>query len=222
MHAIEKISSGIKDMDPLLGGGFPKGNIITFYGQPGTGKTISSLFFLLEGVKKKEKTLYVTFDEGEKNLIRLANNLEIDIQKHMDEGLFIIRDFSRLVSELGFERSITSKINEGNISRVVVDSITTAVIESVSTDSSIMMKRFIRNLFKSLRNNTTTSIIISRDEAEYETAVGLSDCAVFFQPHTMGEQGLSSFTITKVRLSKHNRNMQYLDIRPGEIAVRQK
>jgi circadian clock protein KaiC len=216
----KKITSGIENMDPLLGGGFPKKSIIAYHGSPGSGKTICSLFFLLSGLKHNEKVLYVTFEEGKENILRLSKNIGIDFEKYLKDGNLIIRDFSKLVSEKGLEKSITEKIKESNITRVVIDSITTAAIDHIREDNNLAIKKFIRNLLRNLREIETTSIIISRDEAEYETLVGLSDCAIFFQSHSIGDQGLSSCNIIKVRLSKHDKRIQYLDLtKNGKIKI---
>lgn len=221
MFKIEKISSGIKNLDPLLGGGFPQGSLITYYGSAGTGKTICSLFFLLDGLKKDERVLFVTFEEGEQGILKLAKNLGIDLQKYLENKSLVFRDFSSLITEKGLERSVIDKIKEGNIKRVVIDSLTTAIIDNVRITCAITIKKFIRNFFKTLRSEDVTYIIISRDELEYETAVGLTDCAIYFRPHLIGDQGLSSCTITKIRLSKHNKKVQYIDItKKGEVSIR--
>src|SRR3989344_5746627 len=137
MQKIEKISTGIENFDELLGGGFPKGSTIVYYGPPSTGKTICSLFFLYAGMKKKEKTLYVTFEEGEGRLIQLANTLGIDINEFIINKLFVIRDFSRFVSEKGVEKSILDKIKTDGITRVVIDSLTAAMIDNLSNGNAL-------------------------------------------------------------------------------------
>lgn len=216
-----RLSSGINNMDPLIGGGFPKKSIIVYHGDPGTGKTICSLFFLLAGLKNNEKVLYVTFEEGKESILRLAKTLGIEFEKYLEKNLLVIRDFSRLISEKGMEESIVSKIKESKITRVVIDSLTTAIIDNVRDGSNLAIKKFTRSFLRTLKDTEVTSIIISRDELEYETAVGLGDCAIYFQPHLMGDQGLSSCSITKMRLSKHNKKIQYLDItQKGKISIR--
>src|SRR3954464_5832438 len=60
-----RILSGIKGLDDILGGGFPKNHLYLVEGRPGTGKTTLALQFLLEGVRRGERCLYVTLSESE-------------------------------------------------------------------------------------------------------------------------------------------------------------
>lgn len=60
-----RIPTGIKGLDDLVEGGFPKGSRILVCGGPGVGKTIFCLQFLYHGcVKYHEPGVYVTLDES--------------------------------------------------------------------------------------------------------------------------------------------------------------
>src|SRR4051812_22056199 len=69
-----RILSGIKGLDDILGGGFPKNHLYLVEGDPGTGKTTLALQFLLEGVRRGEKCLYVTLSESKHELIGVAES----------------------------------------------------------------------------------------------------------------------------------------------------
>lgn len=53
-----RISTGIKEFDDILGGGFTANRSYLLEGTPGSGKTTITLQFLLEGAAKGEKGLY--------------------------------------------------------------------------------------------------------------------------------------------------------------------
>ena len=59
----ERASTGIAGLDDVLGGGLPSNHVYLVEGDPGSGKTTLGLHFLLEGVRRKEKGLYVTLSE---------------------------------------------------------------------------------------------------------------------------------------------------------------
>ncbi|MFH1246916.1 MAG: ATPase domain-containing protein, partial [Candidatus Micrarchaeota archaeon] len=51
MHmAIEHIKTGLKGLDEMLNGGFPKGRSILVSGACGTGKTILSMQYIYNGI----------------------------------------------------------------------------------------------------------------------------------------------------------------------------
>lgn len=57
-------STGIPGLDHTLGGGLPAERLYLIQGDPGVGKTTLGLQFLLEGVRRGEPCLYITFSES--------------------------------------------------------------------------------------------------------------------------------------------------------------
>jgi circadian clock protein KaiC len=68
----ERIPTGISGIDAILRGGLPKGQMFLIDGAPGVGKTTLALQFLLEGVRRKERALYVTLSETRSELDAVA------------------------------------------------------------------------------------------------------------------------------------------------------
>lgn len=63
MSDIEKIKTGIPELDMVLRGGLPRQRIHLVEGRPGSGKTTIGLRFLIEGAQVGDRTLYVTLSE---------------------------------------------------------------------------------------------------------------------------------------------------------------
>jgi circadian clock protein KaiC len=73
-NAAERSATGIAGLDDILGGGLIAQRLYLLEGDPGAGKTTLSLQYLLEGVKKGEKCLYVTLSETKEELIAGAQS----------------------------------------------------------------------------------------------------------------------------------------------------
>lgn len=70
--AAPAVSSGIAGLDDILAGGYPSTRIHLIEGAPGTGKTTLALQFLLEGVGRGERALYITLSESKAELLQVA------------------------------------------------------------------------------------------------------------------------------------------------------
>ncbi len=101
---MEQLKTGIEGLDALLYGGIPKGRTCLISGEPGTGKTLFSLQFLLEGLQNGEKALYITIDEKPEHVLSDAESLGWVIQPYLDNGLLKILDVTSYFS--------TSKIGD--------------------------------------------------------------------------------------------------------------
>ncbi|MDF2764951.1 MAG: circadian clock protein KaiC, partial [Rhodospirillales bacterium] len=67
-----RVSTGVSGLDDVLCGGLDADRIYLIEGRPGTGKTTLALQFLLEGVRRGERGLYVTLSESEDELRSVA------------------------------------------------------------------------------------------------------------------------------------------------------
>ncbi len=77
---IPRARTGVAGLDDILGGGLPTNHLYLLDGEPGTGKTTLALQFLLEGVAKGERGLYVTLSESAAELNAVANSHGWDLK----------------------------------------------------------------------------------------------------------------------------------------------
>jgi circadian clock protein KaiC len=69
-----RCASGVEGLDEILGGGLPSDCFYLLQGDPGSGKTTLALQFLLEGVRRGERTLYITLSETKAELLKVARS----------------------------------------------------------------------------------------------------------------------------------------------------
>ena len=69
-----RVSTGIADLDTVLGGGLTAHRVYLLEGTPGSGKTTIALQFLLEGAKQGERGLYITLSETAAELREVARS----------------------------------------------------------------------------------------------------------------------------------------------------
>src|SRR5437762_10187260 len=69
--ATGRVAIGIPGLDYILRGGLVKDRIYLVHGGPGTGKTTLCMQFLLQGVRKAERVLYLTLLQSRTELIHM-------------------------------------------------------------------------------------------------------------------------------------------------------
>ena len=84
-------ATGIRGLDHILLGGFPRNRVYLIQGDPGVGKTTLGLQFLLEGIRQGETALYITLSESKDELHAVARSHNWSL-----EGLHV---YEQLVGE---------------------------------------------------------------------------------------------------------------------------
>ena len=176
-----RVSTGVQGIDEMLKGGFLANKIILLRGGPGTGKTIFSVQYLVEGAKKGQKGLYVTLEEPLDSIRKTAAVLGFDLESYEKQNLIKTIDGSQLVYKFSEEpkrsfegqRPVISQIvnqikleaQSFGAQRLAIDPITSAIIhQRFPTDKRLE----ILELMKTLRTTKCTSMITSESASSSE------------------------------------------------------
>lgn len=117
----QRVTTGIRGLNKLLEGGFPKETVILVSGGPGTGKTLFGLSFLAEGSKKNERSCYISFNENEQGLIRACSRIN-PLQVVSKNETFVIKSIE-LGSDISVSRFIDIIEQFPSFERLVIDNI---------------------------------------------------------------------------------------------------
>ncbi len=130
-RSLNKIKTGVPGLDNLIEGGFEKKSSNVIVGGSGSGKTIFAIQFLIEGMKKGEKCLYVTFEEKKDQFYRHIKEFGWDLEKYEKEGLFTFLEYTPIKVKTMLDEgggAIESTILREKISRIAIDSITSFIL----------------------------------------------------------------------------------------------
>ncbi len=120
----ERISIGIPLLDEMLGGGLFKGSSNLIAGSTGTGKTVLGLHFIMEGAKKGEAGVILSFEETPEELYLHAANFGWDLKGMEENGkVKIIHTLVSLLDPNKHMIQIKKAIQEIGAQRTFLDAV---------------------------------------------------------------------------------------------------
>ncbi len=164
-----RISTGIPELDSFIEGGLLPGKTYLVTGDPGTGKSIFCLQFLLSGLAEREKAVYVAVDEKPADIVEQAASLGWDLSRPIDKKEILILDASayfgtrvagskekhmdieKVVGDLGLY------VKRMGATRVVIDPVGPLILPQDSTSRQDQS----RMLVHALRNNLVTTNLLT-------------------------------------------------------------
>jgi circadian clock protein KaiC len=118
------LTSGISQLDELLGGGIEKGSGTLLMGPAGAGKSLLSLQFVVSAITRGEKAALFIFDEELGLLIDRARLLGMDLEALCAQGsLFIEQVDAAELSPGEFTYKVRTSVDQHQVKTVVVDSL---------------------------------------------------------------------------------------------------
>jgi circadian clock protein KaiC len=130
-----RVSSGVKTLDEMCGGGFFKDSIILVTGATGTGKTLLVSKFIEDACRNGDRAILFAYEESRAQLSRNAFSWGIDLEEMEQQGLLKILcaypESSGLEDHL---QIIKSEIAEFKPSRISIDSLS-ALARGVSNNA---------------------------------------------------------------------------------------
>ncbi|MFO7966920.1 MAG: ATPase domain-containing protein [Archaeoglobaceae archaeon] len=144
-----RIQTGILGLDDLLGGGYRQNTVNVVLGSTGTGKTIFALQYLLKGIEKGEKAIFISFDMDELDIVDAVSGLGwTNVKEYIQNNQLIINKF--YVENITYLNDdlfnfIESAADENT--RIAIDSFT-PLVSSISYDDRNDVNWFFSNLRK--------------------------------------------------------------------------
>ena len=119
----ETASSGVPELDVLLGGGLDRGTSSLFLGPSGSGKSTLALQWVYAALKRDERVLMVSFDETLRVMLRRAAGIGMDMQPFLDDGLLHVEQVDPAELTPGELSGIVRRHVEAGAGVVVLDSL---------------------------------------------------------------------------------------------------
>ena len=222
-----RVATGIEGLDEMLGGGFPSGHVVLVTGLPGTGKTCFGLQFLVAGVARGERGVFLSLEEDVAPLLESGRQFRWPVDAAVKDGsLKILRldpketrtNLHRIQGELGRELAALKA------QRIVVDSV--SLLNMLSDDEPSRRQTLFALAGACREAGATTVLTAEADPLHPEVSRdGLSEYVadgVLLLGYRTGRDGHRvglAMRVLKMRRTAHIRTVQPYSIGPNGLTV---
>ncbi|MDO8564295.1 MAG: gas vesicle protein GvpD [Nanoarchaeota archaeon] len=227
-----RVSTGISELDKMLQGGYPEGHMIMLSGNTGSGKTTTSMQFLLKGLEKGEKVIYINLEEPTSQILKTSEEHGWDLQKYEKEGRlkFITPDLIDIYPDRILYQ-ILHEVQKSNSTRVVIDSISSIISAGVNRDQ---LREFLLQLTGYFKTKGITCIMTYLNEdifggtAANTLAGGASselrlssvvDCIILLRYLERKNSIFKILNILKLRGSGHDKSIREFEITKEGVQI---
>ena len=232
---LERCSTGVPDLDEIIGGGFPTGHVVLVAGGSGMGKTTLAFQFLCDGARKGEAGAFVSITEPTPMLKRTLATYDFYDPKFVDGGVLTLMDLRAIAQKLGsgdgmFGPAQTKEVldiirrmvDELGIRRLVIDSIT-AICQWIHDPAHI--RDFVFRLGLELSELGCTTILTSETPPRvlqysmFGVEEFISDGIIFLSEVERQRDLLRTAQVIKMRGTGHRRAKYFMELSEKGIVL---
>ena len=218
-----RITSGIKGLDDLLGGGLDRGTSTLITGAAGTGKSSVAALFAYAAAERGETATLLLFDENVRTLVMRMRSLDMDLQPHIDSGRMIVHQIDPAEWSPGeFSNALRVAVAERRSTVVVIDSLN-GYLHSMPNERFLIIQ--LHEVLSYLGQQGVASILtnaqtglIGQMKSEIDASY-LADSVVLTRYFELEGEVRMAISVVKKRGSLHERSIRELMLRDGRIRI---
>jgi circadian clock protein KaiC len=219
----ELVSTGVSQLDQMMGGGLSPGTNTLLTGPSGVGKTSTAVRCSLEAINRGEKAAYFLFDEGVATVLARTKFLGMDLQPHIESGDLKISQIDPAeVSPGEFASWVRKAVEEDGVRFLVIDSLN-AFLQAMPGEKYLLLQ--MHELLSYLNQQGVITMlvlgqhgIIGDVRADVDLSY-LSDGIVLFRYFEANGSVFKAVTIAKSRVSAHETSIREFRLGPTGVEV---
>jgi circadian clock protein KaiC len=215
--ALEKVPTGIRGLDQVTHGGFPKGRTALVCGGPGAGKTLLGLEFLVRGaLLYNEPGVCIAMEETAEELVTNVASLGHDLpaliraKKLAIDYVHVERKQIEETGEYDLEGlfiRLRAAIEQVKAKRVLLD---TVELLFLGLNNEGIVRAELRRLFHWLKDAGVTAVVTAEIGDRSFTRYGLeeyvADCVIVLDHRVTEQVSTRRLRVVKYRGSSHGTN----------------
>lgn len=219
----ERISTGVEQLDAMLGGGYYKGSGILITGAPGTSKSTLAAAFAEDTCKQGKRALYVSFDENQAALVRNFESVGIDLTPHIESKQLRIHSIlAESSSPNAHYTVIRNLILEHRPDCMVIDplsALTKSGPEDIAEVVAEQLIQFTKSCGITILNTSLLSTPNQEVEASHLRISTIADTWIHLSYVVLSGERNRALTIVKSRGMKHSNQVRELILSDDGITL---
>lgn len=224
----DRVPTGIRGLDQLIGGGFPRNSLNLISGPAGSGKSLFSLQFLANGARLYgEAGVYLALEEGRASVRRAAAEFGLDFDAA--GGALHVVDLGEIrgrggAGAVGFGEVrdfLRAFLEASKVHRLVVDSLP---VLGLSYRSPEALREELFGFARFLREQDVTSLTITESLEDaaltrYGVEQFVADSFIVLALEKVKGELRRTVTVRKMRFTKHDTGTHPFFITPHGVEV---
>ncbi len=217
------LSSGLAELDALVGGGIDRGTSCLLLGPAGTGKSTLCLQFALAAAARGEKVVIYLFEENRHTLLGRATSVGMPLQKYLRRGLIELVQVNHAeVSPGQFTISVREAVEERGARIIIIDSLN-GYLQAMPNTQYLELQ--LHELFSFLSLHGVVSLstvaehgIVGQMSAPVDLTY-LADTVILLRYFEAGGRVRKAVSVVKKRMGRHEDTIREFKLSKHGIQV---
>jgi circadian clock protein KaiC len=212
----EQVSSGLPELDTMLGGGLDRGTSTLIMGPAGSGKSALATQHVVAAAKRGERSAVFIFEESVSSVLNRSKSLGMDLTPYVEQGLITVRQVDPAQLQPGeFAHLVRESVEENDIRVLVIDSLN-GYLNAVPEERFLLLH--LHELLSYLGQNGVATILVFAQHGlvgQMQTTVDVSylaDCVVLLRYYEAKGRIHKALSIVKKRSGPHETAIRALSM----------
>lgn len=218
----ETLSSGVSELDDMLGGGIDRGSSTLIMGPAGCGKSALATQYAVGAAERGEKAAMFIFEESVASLYNRSHSLGMPLRKHVEAGLITVRQVDPAQLQPGEFAHLVRKSVDDGVRVLVIDSLN-GFLNAVPEEKFLLLH--LHELLSYLGQNGVATILVFAQHGLVGTMHApvdvsyLADCVLLLRYFEAQGRIRKAVSVVKKRGGMHDTAIRDFAMSGGGLAI---
>ena len=220
----ESVTSGVAELDTLLGGGLEEGTACLLMGPTGTGKTSVATLYVYAAAQRGQRASVFLFDERPETFYRRSEGLGMDLRPLVAQDLISVRQVDTGELSPGeFAQQVRRSVDEGGARVVLIDSLS-GYFHAMPQEDQLVTQ--MHELLTYLGRRGVLSLLIVGQHGVVGTGIlapidvsYMADAVLLLRHFEAFGTLRKALSVVKKRYGVHETTIRELRLTPGSVQV---